>query len=29
MGINAPKIRHPANGGATKFREQLQKEVTS
>lgn len=28
MGINAPQIRHPANGGATKFREQLQKEVT-
>ena len=27
MGINAPKIRHPANGGAKKFREQLQKEV--
>ena len=28
MGIDAPKVRHPANGGATKFREQLLVEIT-
>ena len=27
MGISAPKVRHPANGGAKQFREQLERLV--
>jgi hypothetical protein len=27
LGIDAPEVRHPANGGATKFREQIMKEI--
>lgn len=29
IGIEAPMVRHPANGGATKFREQILKEINT